>query len=501
MKKYSLFFISFVLSCFQIYAQIFGLRQHNPEKYYSSLLPSTSTTFASVYCVNYGVPSNKFQNQILVFDANHHLIDSIAQPKNISCPIQYPLRVNAQVYNTGFEVDSLNSGFDYRLIVTKSDTNNHIQNIKVLSPFLYGFRYSNIVYLNNNYYLSISSNYHNGTFVYKLNNNLQKTDSLFLFNSTNFQINIFNNNLLLNGSSFPNCATNLSGYAQKLMIDTALNIISCKELNSLNTSTLSSCNMTMGIQGGYCKIQPLSNTKYLAIGSDYYNCSANYAIINAILDKNDALVSYKLYGDNRTKNYLDLTNYLAIHNNQILTLGVIGHDFQTLQTQQSKPSKLFINKLDTSGNEIWVKEFGGDMYYRPQSIIFANDGGCLIAGLRYDSIYASSIGLTNIMQSFLLKLDANGNYNALGLTENGKNVSNQIKCFPNPAQQTLFFDVPFEENIEVEIFDLLGRRVLRKENYKNYTAINIEGLVQGAYLYQIKTKTSFYSGKFLKTSD
>jgi hypothetical protein len=285
------------------------------------------------------------------------------------------------------------------------------------------------------------------------------------------------------------------------MIDTALNIISCKELNNLNISTLGSCSMTMGIQGGLCKIQPLSNTKYLAIGNDYYNCSANYAIINAILDKNDALVSFKLYGDNRTKNYLDLTNYLAIRNNQILTLGVIGHDFQNLQTQQSKPSKLFINKLDTTGNEIWVREFGGDMYYRPQSIVFANDGGCLIAGLRYDSIYASSIGLTNIMQSFLLKLDAYGNYNALGIIENGKTKSGRITCYPNPAKQNITFDVPFEEKIKLSVFDLYGCRLLFVENYSNYSPIDIAVLADGAYFFKIQTANNCYSGKFLKCSD
>ncbi len=502
-----------------LHCQIFGLLQNNPPKYYTGLLR---------YPVdgNYRILNAKWDNinglnidyQILVYSGNFSLIDSVNLPHSCFFNNHGPIKHNNSLIWAGanyvtrttlnwqtlnksyvFEFDSL-----YHLtnqFLMSSDTNSINQSIE---------RYAGGYIWFHQIYNSISGTFYSK--IFKLNNTFQKRDSVIIPGLFN-QLTVFNNKIEIIGNGLPTPCASFSptDAAQRMLeLDTNLNIINC--LKFLNYDSQKIPGSTLNSTRIYADINPpasiltLSNTKYFLLGTmePFYSPSRLSAqfLLNSIFS-NTAHIKTMVISDT----LLDVCNYneaneIDFDGKNIISIGCKGYSIKIWSPVMTNiKTKITVHKMDTLGNTIWLKEYGGEMQYAPKSIIFTKDGGCLIAGLRYDSAASVNIGMTNIGQSFLLKLDANGNYNALGLTENGKKLNNTIKCFPNPAQQTLFFDVPFEENIEVEIFDLLGRRVLRKENYKNYTAINIEGLAQGAYLYQIKTKTNFYSGKFLKCEE
>ena len=63
------------------------------------------------------------------------------------------------------------------------------------------------------------------------------------------------------------------------------------------------------------------------------------------------------------------------------------------------------------------------------------------------------------------------------------NVLNSIKMYPNPANDYLNFDTNFNENIDVRIFDMIGKSVLNLENVQNL--INISELKSGMYFVKI----------------
>jgi len=71
----------------------------------------------------------------------------------------------------------------------------------------------------------------------------------------------------------------------------------------------------------------------------------------------------------------------------------------------------------------------------------------------------------------------------LGVAGLNDNEFNNVEMYPNPANDYLSFDTNSNENIDVQIFDILGKSVLRLKNIPN--SINISELKSGIYFVQI----------------
>ena len=67
------------------------------------------------------------------------------------------------------------------------------------------------------------------------------------------------------------------------------------------------------------------------------------------------------------------------------------------------------------------------------------------------------------------------------------NVFNTVKMFPNPAKDTVQFSVNSNENLDIEIFDMLGKSVLRVNAVRN--EVNIADLNSGLYFVQMTLGT------------
>jgi hypothetical protein len=72
-----------------------------------------------------------------------------------------------------------------------------------------------------------------------------------------------------------------------------------------------------------------------------------------------------------------------------------------------------------------------------------------------------------------------------------------IKIYPNPSNALVNFQFGSKENLQLLIFDLLGKQVFSKE-IQNSTQVNVETWPKGIYLYQLITKGVLRgSGKFI----
>ena len=67
------------------------------------------------------------------------------------------------------------------------------------------------------------------------------------------------------------------------------------------------------------------------------------------------------------------------------------------------------------------------------------------------------------------------------------NVLNAVKMFPNPARDYVQFSVNSTENLDIQIFDMLGKSVLRVDNVRN--AVNVSELNAGLYFVQMTVGT------------
>ena len=75
------------------------------------------------------------------------------------------------------------------------------------------------------------------------------------------------------------------------------------------------------------------------------------------------------------------------------------------------------------------------------------------------------------------------------------NVFNTFKMFPNPAKDTVQFSINSNENLDIEIFDMLGKSVLRVNDVQN--EVNISDLNSGLYFVQMTLGTQQATKKLI----
>ena len=75
-------------------------------------------------------------------------------------------------------------------------------------------------------------------------------------------------------------------------------------------------------------------------------------------------------------------------------------------------------------------------------------------------------------------------------------ILSKLKMVPNPANDYLNFGINSNENIDIQIFDMLGKLVLRFENVRN--SVNISELKSGVYFVQIALGSKKSTKKLIK---
>jgi hypothetical protein len=489
-KKISFILVFYVLlSSSKVFAQFFGLLEKNPEQYYLKVLREPRDGNYRVANARYsGVSGLVRKNQILTFNSNFQLVDSLNLMRGVAPSISEPLKIGNKLYWPAIVIDTtINNSPLQKLVVLELDLNYHLLVSHDITGFENAYLFlTNLVFHGGRFYLNRGYIFSAPSTIFKLDSQFNILSSVTYTNSWITEMHSFSNNLLVKGLLMPSpCNTNSLG--DKMLLDTNLNILNCTSVSNFN------------VPSPYSKIIPISNTKLLAVGFNPFGSSPsnNYSyIVNTIFNQNNQIVqSQNFQFANKHTVYVDNQDFAAIENGKIITVGCIGFDPAFVGLAQPQPSRIFVNKLDTSGNLIWQKEYGGDMYYGGMNINFTTDGGCLISGLRYDSAKALYPG---IMQSFLLKLDANGNYSNVGFIENGNIKQQTISCFPNPVTSQVFFDVPFQDNIAVTFYGSNGSVLLNIADYQNLSSIDISSFQNGLYFYRLTTKNNCYQGKFVK---
>jgi len=483
MKKYLIYIVSF-LQCQISFGQLFGLLEKNPQQLYSTLVREPRDG-------NYRVSNSRFPDitgasnkfQILKYNQNLQFVDSINFPRGISPTNCEPLRIGNRILWPSIMNDTLNNTTLQKTLILEFDLNYQLVNTFSLTTFENNpVLPTNMIYLAGRYYVCRSQVFGGPSYIYKLNGLFNKVDSVVYYGNTWVQeIHTIDNKLVIKGLNMPSPCGGAS-QGDKMIIDTNYAFISCTPVSSFGTPSFNS------------KIIPISKTKSLAVGYATSSSNSYQVLINTIFDQNNQIFQSKIFSyTGKNTRYVDYTNFAAVEQDRIVTVGCIGYDPLGNFAQPQK-TKIFVNKLDTVGNIIWQKEHLGDMFYRPVSIVFTNDGGCLISGARYDTANAK---YPNIMQSFLLKLDVNGEYLDVGIFENRKQILQGIRCFPNPSKDKIQFDIPFQENINISIYSTTGSEVISINDYVNLSEIDLSQLSQGCYFYSVQTQKSVYTGKII----
>src|SRR5690554_6880835 len=162
-------------------------------------------------------------------------------------------------------------------------------------------------------------------------------------------------------------------------------------------------------------------------------------------------------------------------------------DFDDITLTSSGLSNTFVLKTDSSGTAVWAEQFG--------STGGSNNGRNIAVGLG-ENIYVSgsfsgavALGDTTLTTTvnnsiFLVKIAMDGNL----IVE--QKQSEQYRVYPNPVKDILTIEIP-ESDTEttVEVFSLLGQKVMDFGNITNNKSLDLSELTTGVYLLNINNHT------------
>lgn len=137
-------------------------------------------------------------------------------------------------------------------------------------------------------------------------------------------------------------------------------------------------------------------------------------------------------------------------------------------------------RTDNSGDLVWQREYDRsqhiDFFYH---VIETSDGGFLLSGQAVDTVEFSQ-------DAWLLKVDSVGcpYPNCItGVDEKERTVL--VDVWPNPATDVLNIEkVGSSKSIDISVFDLSGREILRFTHNDNRVALDVSSRTSGVYVLQ-----------------
>lgn len=210
-------------------------------------------------------------------------------------------------------------------------------------------------------------------------------------------------------------------------------------------------------------------------------------------DLNNNLLDYKHYGKTG-----DTIDYASVHNNldfiskeNIYYSGIsnlnLGNPYFS-----HMPSWFILNKFDDNLNLKWQKYYGGDACYFSWAILATQDGGCIMAGTRYD--YKTQTDEERDL--YILKVDEGG---LITWTQEIPLDKQITTVYPNPGNNQLNIKINSKE-LYFELININGQVVIRQIVNDNQKTINTESLQSGMYFFKLtdKENKTVETGKWIK---
>ena len=245
----------------------------------------------------------------------------------------------------------------------------------------------------------------------------------------------------------------------------------------------------------YHNAKYLDNQSYLLSGKVAVSLGNPPNIQMALLKMNseDSLLNHQLYGPPDTLDYPGVyTNLDFINESDIYYGGTHNYSVQTIWSPTK--SWFILNKVNSNLELQWQKFYGGDAYYVLWNLIATQDGGCMMAGARFDYLTQD-----NERDLYIVKVNQDGLIVGTGEELPSISVQDAI-VYPNPGNE--YFHIQSGPQIGgavFELFDLSGNRVLTTTLDERVETISTIQLSTGTYPYRITFDNKIVgSGKWVK---
>ena len=196
----------------------------------------------------------------------------------------------------------------------------------------------------------------------------------------------------------------------------------------------------------------------------------------------------------------DTTDYPSLrggldfrHKDSIFVGGTRNLDRNNIY-HSSQPSWFMLFQTDSLLNVRWERFYGGDAYYVMQKLIATRDGGCLVAGTRYDYMNSPE------QQTDIIVLKLNSEGLLVGNDELPETRMHEAIVYPNPGTDALQIRLAVQHpTAMLELFDANGRLMLNQQLHQKESRIAVDHLPSGTYIYRLSADTGLLeSGKWMK---
>jgi len=240
-------------------------------------------------------------------------------------------------------------------------------------------------------------------------------------------------------------------------------------------------------------IKLLNDTTLLITGNKIFPERDNERDLGlAKTDLSNNLIDHMYYGKPDTVDYATVhSNLDFISENDIYYSGISNLNLSNPYFSHM-PSWFVLNKIDSNLNLKWQKFYGGDACYFPWAILATQDGGCVMAGTRYD--YKTQTNQERDL--YVLKVDGGG----LITWSQGIPINNQsTTVYPNPGTDFFYVNTN-NKKLYFELVNMNGQIVIEQILDNNHKYINTQTLESGIYFYRLIDKKNkiVETGKWMK---
>jgi hypothetical protein len=173
-----------------------------------------------------------------------------------------------------------------------------------------------------------------------------------------------------------------------------------------------------------------------------------------------------------------VTNLLP-YNDNFLAVGIYG-------SYDPFSEQIIMCGITAAGDSLWTNYLGNSYKIQPYDVKYCNDNGFVITGRSKNS--GDWIPL-------LFKTDSTGNFYNIGI--NDKNITSEIRVYPNPAVDRALFESSEPLHGIISIVDMSGRKIASIRTTGLKTEWNTRGLKPGMYFYKIENKGDIPTGKLI----
>jgi hypothetical protein len=156
-------------------------------------------------------------------------------------------------------------------------------------------------------------------------------------------------------------------------------------------------------------------------------------------------------------------------------------------------SDIFVFKLNSNGDIVWKKTYGGSVDDTGGSII-TTIGEYILTGTTSSNDGDFSGMNKGVSDIFVMKLDSNGNLNNTTSINEFSETTSKLSVHPNPFHNstTISYKVETPSNVRIELLNTLGQTIeVLREDYTDIGTfqlpLNVSTLSSGMYSVRMRS--------------